>query len=85
MLVSHDQHLIEVCVLEVWLCKEGTVKRLNSGLKEYRDEIQTLAFLLRGWREERSFVSANIHNTNGIQQSAGIMYYTLQWCVLYMS
>ena len=40
MLVSHDQHLIEVCATEVWLCKEGTVKRLNGGLKEYRDEIQ---------------------------------------------
>ena len=38
MLVSHDQHLIEACATEVWLCKEGTVKRLNGGLKEYRDE-----------------------------------------------
>ncbi len=40
MLVSHDQHLIEACATEVWLCKERTVKRLNGGLKEYRDEIQ---------------------------------------------
>ncbi|XP_064385354.1 ATP-binding cassette sub-family F member 3-like isoform X3 [Halichondria panicea] len=40
VLVSHDQHLIEACATEVWLCKEGTVKRLNGGLKEYRDEIQ---------------------------------------------
>ncbi len=75
MLVSHDQHLIEACVLEVWLCKEGTVKRLNSGLKEYRDEIQgqssnsiDIGNLLRGWREERSFMSANIHSTNGISR-----------------
>ncbi len=40
VLVSHDQHLIEACALEVWLCKEGTVKRL----KEYRDEIQVQSF-----------------------------------------
>ena len=52
------------------MCKEGTVKRLNGGLKEYRDEIQgqssnsiDIGILLRGWREERSFVRANIHNT----------------------
>ena len=42
--MSHDKHLIEACVLEVWLCKEGTVKRLNGGLKEYRDEIQVQSF-----------------------------------------
>ena len=39
--MSHDQHLIEACATEVWLCKDRNVRRLEGGLKEYRTSIQS--------------------------------------------
>ena len=38
--MSHDQHLIQACASEVWVCKDGTVRRLEGGLKQYRTIVQ---------------------------------------------
>ena len=41
MLVSHDQHLIQLCTTEVWLCKDHTVHRLEGGLEQYKRDIES--------------------------------------------
>ena len=41
VLVSHDQHLIELCATEVWLCKDQGVCRLEGGLDQYRTTIES--------------------------------------------
>ena len=41
MLVSHDQHLIQLCATEVWLCKDQTVHRLEGGLDQYRTAVES--------------------------------------------
>ena len=41
VLVSHDQHLIQLCTTEVWLCKDHTVHRLEGGLEQYKSDIES--------------------------------------------
>lgn len=40
VLVSHDQHLIQLCTTEVWLTKGKTVHRLEGGLDQYRTAVE---------------------------------------------
>ena len=40
VIVSHDQHLIEACAQEVWLCQGRTVQRLEGGLRQYRTALE---------------------------------------------
>lgn len=40
VLVAHDQHLIEMCTTEVWLCKDRNVHRLEGGLEQYRTAVE---------------------------------------------
>ena len=41
VLVSHDEHLIEIACQEVWLCQDQTVRRLEGGLQQYKTAIET--------------------------------------------
>ena len=41
--VSHDQHLIQV-----WLCKDHTVYRLEGGLEQYKSDIES-EFRMNNW------------------------------------
>ena len=40
ILVSHDEHLIEMACQEVWLCRDQTVHRLEGGLQQYKVAIE---------------------------------------------
>lgn len=40
VLVSHDQHLIKLCMTEVWLTEGKTVRRLDGGLEQYRTAVE---------------------------------------------
>ncbi|XP_042313851.1 ATP-binding cassette sub-family F member 3 isoform X1 [Sceloporus undulatus] len=40
MLVSHDERFIRLVCQELWVCGEGTVKRIEGGFDEYRDLLQ---------------------------------------------
>ena len=39
-MVAHDQHLIELCATEVWLCKGRGVRRLEGGLHQYKTAVE---------------------------------------------
>ena len=41
MLVSRDQYLIQLCTIEVWLCKDHTAHRLEGGLEQYKSDIES--------------------------------------------
>jgi ATP-binding cassette subfamily F protein 3 len=41
LLVSHDEHLINLCCNAVWLCKDKLVHRLEGGLDQYKKAIQS--------------------------------------------
>ena len=36
ILVSHDERLVRMLCDELWLCKDGSVRRLQGGLDEYK-------------------------------------------------
>ncbi|KAL5491328.1 hypothetical protein EMCRGX_G016598 [Ephydatia muelleri] len=40
ILVSHDEHLINLACNEVWLCKNHSVYRLDGGLQQYKSEVE---------------------------------------------
>jgi ATP-binding cassette, subfamily F, member 3 len=35
VLISHDRHIIETCVDELWLVNDGTVKRFDGDMDDY--------------------------------------------------
>ena len=35
VLITHDRHIIETCVDELWLVNEGTVKRFDGDMDDY--------------------------------------------------
>ncbi|XP_042195099.1 ATP-binding cassette sub-family F member 3 [Callorhinchus milii] len=40
VLVSHDERLIRTVCKELWVCGDGTVKRVEGGFDEYKDILQ---------------------------------------------
>ncbi|KAH0624289.1 hypothetical protein JD844_007986 [Phrynosoma platyrhinos] len=40
ILVSHDERFIRLVCQELWVCGDGTVKRIDGGFDEYRDILQ---------------------------------------------
>ena len=40
ILVSHDEHLINLACSEVWLCKNHSVYWLDGGLLQYKSEVE---------------------------------------------
>ncbi|MGH0134260.1 UNVERIFIED_CONTAM: hypothetical protein FKN15_063191 [Acipenser sinensis] len=40
VLVSHDERLIRMVCKELWVCENGTVRRIDGGFDEYREILQ---------------------------------------------
>ena len=41
IIVSHDEHLIDMSCNAVWLCKDRQVYRLEGGLEQYKKAIES--------------------------------------------